>query len=120
MAIYDVELLEPCRPLTVDTTAITADATSPTADTISYSVDDSFDGITGILGVLVEPADAADVLDAEIIAAELPVTGGGWVRPPRPFPVEGYGFGVLPELEGEAHGVVAVVGAGLGELPRLG
>jgi hypothetical protein len=28
------------------------------------------------------------------------------VHPPlRPFPVVGYGYGILPELEGEAYGV---------------
>ena len=46
--------------------------------------------------------------------------GGGHFRPqpPRPFPIEGIGYGVLPQVEGEAHGLVVVAGSGAGNLPR--
>ena len=52
-----------------------------------------------------------------------PVTegsGGYHYRPDRrPLPVEGYGYGILPQIEGEAHGVVAAVGRSIGTLPRF-
>ena len=47
--------------------------------------------------------------------------GGGYHYRPdrRPFPVEGYGYGILPQIEGEAHGVVGAVGRSIGALPRF-
>lgn len=82
---------------------------------------DALDAIIIAVGaaVLVEATDATDVLDAEVIAASVPEGIGGYYRPPRPFPVEGAGYGVLPGLEGEAHGIVIVAGAGAGALPGL-
>jgi hypothetical protein len=47
------------------------------------------------------------------VGIESPVEiGGGFyaqIRRRRPFPVTGVGFGVLPALEGEAHGEVGDV-----------
>jgi hypothetical protein len=124
--------------VTVDSTAHTADATWPsadgfipsnivfaeisepvggqvTADSTAYTADNTIyptaDG-----GVF---PGAVDTTDADVIAAEVPVGGGGYYPPLRPFPVEGVGFGILPELRGEAHGVVETVGAGAGMLPSL-
>ena len=34
------------------------------------------------------------------------VPGGAYRPPLRPLPVVGVGYGVLPQLEGEAHGTV--------------
>jgi hypothetical protein len=53
-----------------------------------------------------EAANAAAALDARVIAvARVSVVL-------RPMPVVGVGYGVLPRLWGEAHGVVGDVGAG--------
>jgi hypothetical protein len=126
--------------VTVDSTAHLADATWPsadghlptniiqaeivepvggqvTADTVRYTADNTIyptaDG-----GVL---PGASDVLDATVIAGEIeiPVGGGGYYPRPKPFPVEGVGFGILPEVRGEAFGVVVVAGVGVGALPDL-
>jgi hypothetical protein len=88
--------------ITADTTAYTADnATWPTAD-----------------GGTLE--GARDFTDAEVIAAELPGEGGaGIVRPLRPHPIVGIGYGILPELEGEAFGAVVVAGSGIAKLSGL-
>ena len=42
------------------------------------------------------------------------VPGGGarYYPSPRPFPVYGIGYGILPPLRGEAHGEVGVAGDG--------
>ena len=77
------------------------------------------DVIAAGAAVVHEAASAADVLDADVIAAEVPVSGGAYYRPLRPFPVEGIGYGILPQLEGEAHGIVILAGAGVGALPGL-
>lgn len=126
--VIEVEIFEPVGAyFTVDTSNYTADNASdwPTADTSSYpSAADTLDAAVGanvLFGDLVETASADDVLDAEVISEELPVLGGGYVPPRRRLlPVIGYGFGILPQLEGEAHGVVTVAGAAAGKLPRLG
>lgn len=124
MSVFTVDLYEPIDAVvTADSTAYTADnSTWPTADGgILVGALDAADAAVIAAGasVLVEAADAADFLDAEIIAAEIPLGGGGYYPPLRPFPVVGRGFGILPELEGEAHGVVVVVGTGVGALPSL-
>jgi hypothetical protein len=99
--IYDVDIVEPVgRIWTADSTAVTADSTYWSAD-----------------GGPLE--GASDVTDAEVISAELPVEVGGVVRPLKPFPVVGRGYGILPQLEGEAFGTVAAVGNGVAKLPRL-
>ena len=118
----DAELFEPIRPgPTADSTFYTADnATWPTADGgILEGATDVLDAsvIAAGAAIMVEAASAADVLDATVIAVSVP--GGGYYPPPRPFPVEGIGYGILPELEGEARGVVIVVGVGVGALPGL-
>jgi hypothetical protein len=109
--------------VTADTTAYTADNTTwPTADGgILGGAEDVLDAIViaADAAILVEAAAAADVLDATVEAAEAPVYGGARHYPPKPFPVIGVGFGILPELEGEAHGVVIVAGTGAGTLPGL-
>lgn len=122
--------------VTVDSTAYTADATWPsadgfipvnivqadlsepvgghvTADTTAYSADNTTwpraDG-----GVL---PGAADLLDAIRIPAV--AYGGGGRRRTR-LVVVGVGYGILPELEGEAHGVVGVTGEAAATLPISG
>jgi hypothetical protein len=54
-------------------------------------------------------------------AVEPPIFGGGGgiVRRPRPHPVEGFGDGILPPLQGEAEGRVGVGGDGAAQLPDL-
>jgi hypothetical protein len=110
--------------VTADTTAYTADnATWPTADGgILGGAEDVLDAlvIASDTAILAEAAAAADVLDAIVVAAEVPLGGGGYApRLPRPYPVVGRGLGILPELEGEAHGVVIVAGEAVGSLPGL-
>jgi hypothetical protein len=66
--------------------------------------------ITNLVSVT-EAANAADALDARVIAAaRVSVVL-------RPMPVVGVGYGVLPRLWGEAHGVVSVVGAAAAAVP---
>jgi hypothetical protein len=75
---------------------VTADATWPTADSLWPTAD----------GGLLQ--GARDVLDAEVIAVPIPIPPAvGWWHPLR---VVGFGFGVLPQIEGEAFGVVGVAG----------
>jgi hypothetical protein len=124
MAIFDVSLYEPISAVvTADTIAYTADnATWPTADGgILEGATDQLDAIVVAIteAVIVETADAADVLDAEIISVPVVVGVGGGRPQPRPLPVEGIGFGILPQLKGEAFGAVIVVGAGIGMLAKL-
>ena len=74
------------------------------------------------MGVLVSGAATisgeGEVAGGEV-APPIFVGGGGIHRPQlRPEPVEGVGYGILPQLEGEAHGVVLVAGAGAA-LPRI-
>jgi hypothetical protein len=45
--------------------------------------------------------------------------GGGVARRPRPHPIEGFGDGILPPLQGEAFGVVGVAGDAAAQLPDL-
>jgi hypothetical protein len=123
--IVFAEISEPVGGhVTADTTAYSADNTTwPTADGgILGGAEDVLDAlvIASDTAVLAEAAAAADSLDAIVIAAEVPLGGGGYApRPLRPYPVVGVGFGILPELEGEAHGVVVVAGTGVGVLPGL-
>jgi hypothetical protein len=110
--------------VTADSVLFTADSHYPTADglvpgnSIPAEVVDAI-VIAADAAVMVEAAAAADVLDATVEAAEAPVYGGARHYPPKPFPVIGVGFGILPALEGEAHGVVTLVGVGIGTLPGL-
>jgi hypothetical protein len=101
-AIILAEVVEgPAAHVTADTTAYSADASYPTAD-----------GFVPAVG-------ASDTLDAEVVAIPIPIPiSGGVFRPRRPEPVEGYGYGILPQLEGEAFGAVGVAGDAVGTLPR--
>jgi len=78
--------------------------------------------VTGELNVT-EANDTISALATVAGEVEPPVFagGGGYAEPPRPYPVEGVGYGILPPIEGEAHGVVSVgsAGVGLGLLPRF-
>jgi hypothetical protein len=71
-----------------------------------------------ILADVVEATTALDQIDATVDAVEVPVDGGGAYYPPqqRPFPVVGRGYGILPPLWGEAHGVVGAVAKGAARL----
>src|SRR5580765_1633679 len=69
---------------------------------------------------VVEAASAADITDAAVqpvLVVILP--GGGRREQLRPDLVEGAGYGVLPELKGEAHGVVVAVSTGAAVLRSL-
>jgi hypothetical protein len=79
------------------------------------------EGVTVGTGVLV--AGAATISGAGEVTGEVAppifVGGGGIYRPQRPFPVEGVGYAILPQIEGEAHGFVVAVGAGVAAIPRI-
>jgi hypothetical protein len=62
-------------------------------------------------------AEAVGEVVGEVV--QPPAYGGGFVPLPRPRPVEGVGYGLMPELEGEAHGVVIAAGNGAAMLPSL-
>lgn len=123
--VISAELVEPAgvssgTHVTADSVRYTADATYPTADGLvpGNSIPaEAVDATVIAVGaaVLVEAADAADVLDATVEPAS--AVGGGGLAPLRPYPVEGIGLGILPQLEGEAHGVVIAAGTGVGTLP---
>jgi hypothetical protein len=82
--------------------------------------EDILDATGDFLAEVVEPADAEDLLDAIVEAATGAEIGGGGPPPEqRPFPVESVGYGILPELEGDARGVVCVAGIGAGTLGEL-
>jgi hypothetical protein len=111
--VVTAEVYEPVHPGPgADTVDYTADNTTwPTADggVLIGAVDDS-DSLVIPAGAAIvdEPAAAADALDAEVISV---VAGGGGYYPyrrPRPYPIEGYGDGELPQLEGEAYGTVGL------------
>jgi hypothetical protein len=64
----------------------------------------------GVSTAAVTASEGADVAAFAGQAGEPPIIitipGGGYRAPLRPPLVEGVGYGVLPELEGEAHGTV--------------
>jgi hypothetical protein len=90
-------------------TVVTADITAYTADNATWPTADG-----GIL------EGARDFTDAEIISAiiEIPVGGARYPKR-RPLPVIGTGFGILPQIEGEAFGAVIVAGAGVGRVAEF-
>jgi hypothetical protein len=115
LAAFEASVLAP----TVDATAPTVDQTTPTADALNAGDTSAFVGTvaaTVLAGTLAatEAADAATFAgQAEgTVAPPVFVGGGGYHPPPRPFPVTGYGFGILPPLWGEAHGTVGMPAAG--------
>jgi len=79
------------------------------------------EGVAVGVGALV--AGAATISGAGDVTGEVapPVSvgGGGIYRPTQPFPVEGVGYAILPQLEGEAVGLVVAAGVGIGALPTL-
>jgi hypothetical protein len=109
------DVVEPVRiPVTADTTLYTADSTILTADGGAVAgATDSLDAVVQVAGaaVMVEAAAALDQLDADVVAGIVSVPGGAYYRPPRLLPVVGVGYGVLPQLEGEAHGTVGTAGS---------
>jgi hypothetical protein len=122
--------------VTVDTTLYTADALYPTADGyIPANLVQVFEPVTGSVtadttlysadnttwptadGYI--PGGAQDFTDALVIPATAVGEPGGGYYPrlrPRPHPVEGYGYGRLPRLTGEAYGVVGEADDGLDEM----
>jgi hypothetical protein len=114
----DAVVAEPVNiPVTADTTLYTADNTIwPTADGGAAGASDSVDAEVAIIGAVisadvVEAANAFDQFDAAVVGEVVAVPGGGArYRQRRPLPVYGIGHGILPQLEGEAHGVVGVAG----------
>jgi len=67
-------------------------------------------GIVASAGEIIGSLDASEAQDTAAFAGIVPVpvtiTVGGGYYPWRLLPVEGAGYGILPRLEGEAHGVV--------------
>jgi hypothetical protein len=96
--------------------SVTADTHLYTADNTTWPTADGFipEGI--ISAAVIEAADAADLVNARVIA----VSAGGFYPILRPAPVIGVGDGVLPRLIGEAHGEVVIAGAGEATLPLGG
>jgi hypothetical protein len=74
-------------------------------------------GIVASAGEIIGSLAAGEGADTAAFAGVVPVPvvvvvgGGGYYPPERPLPVEGSGYGILPRLEGEAHGVVVGVRA---------
>jgi hypothetical protein len=109
--VVSAEVYEPVHPGPgADTVDYTADNENwPTADGgVLVGATDVTDSLVVPAGaaILDEPAAAIDTLDGEVVSA---VAGGGGYYPyrrPRPHPVEGYGYALLPQIEGEAYGVV--------------
>jgi hypothetical protein len=72
-------------------------------------------GIVASAGEIIGSLEADEGADTAAFAGVVPVpvvvvVGGGGYHPlERPLPVEGSGYGILPRLEGEAHGVVVGV-----------
>jgi len=86
---------------------VTADSTGYTADNVTWP--------TAVGGIL---EGARDLVGADVIPAI--AVGGGYYLPRRRLRVIGYGYGVLPPLQGEGHGVVGVVGTSNGTLQLTG
>ena len=61
---------------------------------------------------VIENTVASDWLDAQVISVSVPIEPGGYYPPRKPLPIEGIGYGVLPDLVGDAHGVVIAAGIG--------
>jgi hypothetical protein len=116
-----------CIDADVAEAAVAFDQLDAVADVAATIVEattalDNTDAAVGaniVFADVAEAATALDQLDADVVAAEVPVVigGGGRYYPPqRPFPVVGRGYGILPQLEGEAHGVVGVAGKSAAQL----
>jgi hypothetical protein len=146
MAIYDVELFEPAQsPWTADSDVVTADSTIFTADGGPLvTPNEVVDGQVNVVEAeLHEPAQSLWTADSIVVTADSTIftaDGGPLTTPdeivdaevisvpavvgadflPRRRIVEGDGYGILPPLRGEGHGVVYLaVGSGSGALPKL-
>jgi hypothetical protein len=102
--------IEPASALDVLDAALNAQILFGTVDESIGSV--AFDDNAFQTDAFQAVGAALDQLDATVEAATVPIDGGGAYYPPlqRPYPVVGRGYGVLPQLWGEAHGVVGAVG----------
>jgi hypothetical protein len=118
---------------------VTADSTIWTADTLCVTADgrivcidadvveaagatDRIDAVVAVVGtvIVVEVAGAIDQLDAAVQPAVIGVIiGGGYRRPLQPETIEGHGHAILPQLVGEAHGVVVAASNGAAVLRHV-
>jgi hypothetical protein len=125
--VISAEIYEPVHPGPgADTTLYTADESVwPTADGgilegATESQDASVNADIVNLG-LYEYVNATDDVDAELVSAIIAEPGGGYPPLVRRRPaVVGFGYGILPDLEGEAFGAIGIIGRALGAVPRLG
>jgi hypothetical protein len=111
----------------IESSASAFDEVDAVSDVVADAIEaatatDELDAAVGanvLFGTVDEAAAALDQLDATVEAAELPAGGVvGRYEPPlrRPFPVVGRGYGILPQLEGEAHGTVGAVAKAAAQL----
>jgi len=99
--IISADIYEPVASVwTADSTVVTADSNYWTAD-----------------GGPLE--GARDIADAQVIPAIVEIPGGVYYPRRRPRLVTGYGYGVLPELEGDAIGTVGAIGRALASFPKI-
>ena len=113
-AVIDADQAEAAEALDIADAvgSIAADAVEPA------SASDDLDAVVGgaaISADIVEIVDAVDQLDAAAFPAIEAAPGGAHYPRRRPLPIYGVGHGVLPELWGEAHGVVGAVGKSAGQ-----
>ena len=106
-----------------DAAAPTADYTGITADALNVGDVAHFIGLGGegedvVTGILAATEGADVAAFGATVEPAAPVSGGGHY-PQFWRPIEGYGFGILPELEGEAHGVIVAAGIGAAMLRNL-
>jgi hypothetical protein len=120
--VISAEVYEPVHPGPgADSTLYTADESQwPTADGgVIEGATDTTDAVVNadiIVVNIYEYVAASDALDAEVVAAEAPAYGAArYYRRRRPALVYGRGYGVLPALNGEAHGIVGPPIAGMGD-----
>jgi hypothetical protein len=110
---------------TADTHCVTADGRIVCIEADVHEAAGALDDVDAAIGAHVlsasvdEPSAALDQLDADVFPEIVAVPGGAHYPRRRLLPVVGYGYGVLPQLEGEAHGVVGAIGAGAGLLPGI-
>jgi hypothetical protein len=124
--VISAEIYEPVHPGPgADTTLYSADETVwPTADGgIIEGATDTTDAAVNadiLFGNIYEYIAATDDLDAELVPAVIAEPGGGYPPLVRRRPaIVGFGYGILPEIEGEAFGTIGSVGRGFGTLPHL-
>jgi hypothetical protein len=110
VSIVSADAIEPASAS--DNFDAIADVTASVAEaTTALDQTDAAVGAQVLFGTVDEPAAALDTLDADIVSEVVAVPGGGArYRLRRPLPVYGVGYGILPQLWGEAHGTVGVAG----------